>query len=90
MLPHANLERVIGAALIDHEFRAALLKSPAEAASGFGLSDEEVGILKSDGAATLEELAAYIYAWINKVSQPRRGSTHRWPVEGYPLTRVAV
>ena len=90
MLPHANLERLIGTALVDREFCAALLRSPVEVAIGFGLSDEEVGILKSASASTLEDLAGYIHAWMNQAPQPRRGANRRWAVEGYPLARVAV
>ncbi len=90
MPPHANLERLIGAAIVDREFRAALLDAPVEVASGFGLSGEELQLLESANASTLEELAGYIHAWISKMPRPRRAAPRRWALDGLPETRVAV
>ncbi len=90
MPPHANLERLIGAALVDGEFRATLLTSPARAATDFGLSIEEVNELEAANAGTLEELASHIYAWISRLPQPRRGVARRWAQDGHIAARVAV
>jgi hypothetical protein len=90
MLPHANLERLIGTALVDGEFRTALLSSPATAATEFGLTDEELGVLEAANASTLEELAGFVHAWISRAPQPRRNSPHRCALDGYQTVRVAV
>lgn len=90
MPPHKELERLIGTAIVDGEFRASLLHSPAAAASGFDLSAEESAMLSSADSGSLEELAAYIHAWITKAPKPRRVASPRWTLEGYQSGRVAV
>ena len=90
MQQHRNLESLIGTALIDSEFRVALLDSPVAAAADFGLSEEELDVLSSAGASSLEELAGQIYTWIARVPKPRRTASPRWVMEDYQATRVAV
>ncbi len=90
MLLYRNLERLIGTALIDGEFGAALLRSPVVAASGFDLSSEEMDVLNSANADTLEDLAAHIHAWITRVPKPRRTASHRWTLDDYQDGGVAV
>ena len=89
-LSHGNLERVIGTALIDRDFRGDLLRSPADAADGFDLSEEELAVLSSANAASLEELASYVHAWLTRAPKPKRAATQRWPLQGYDAAQVAV
>ncbi len=90
-MPHSNLERVIGAALVDHEFADSLLRSRgAAAATDFDLSTEELEVLNSANADTLEGLAAHVHAWITNAPKPRRPASSRLPAEGLKSTRVAV
>lgn len=89
-LSHGNLERVIGTALIDREFRGSLLRSPADATSGFDLSEEELAVLSSANAASLEELASHVHAWLTRAPKPKRVTTPRWPLQGYEAVQVAV
>ncbi len=90
MPSNRELERLIGTAIVDEEFRANLLESPAAAASGFNLSDEELDVLSSSGAESLEELANHIYAWITNAPKPRRSTATHWTPDGYQTSRVAV
>ncbi len=90
MPPTMNLERLIGTAVVDREFRALLLQSPLSAAQGFGLSADELDILRSACADTLEDLAAHIHAWITKAPAPRRPMPNRWGGEDHLSARVAV
>ena len=48
------LEAVIGKALVEAEFRAALLADPEQALAGYELSDREKASLKSMDSETLE------------------------------------
>jgi len=87
---HSNLERLIGTALIDQEFRSALLTSPTAAARGFGLSEDELGDLGSVHVETLEELAAHVHAWIVRAPKPRKPALAKWTLaEGLQLARAA-
>lgn len=90
MPPHANLERIIGTALVDGEFRSNLLDSPAAAAAGFELTYEEMEVLRSAHAGTLEELADIVYSWISSLPRPHRAAQRRWAFEGVTGARVAV
>ena len=90
MHPHKNLEKLIGTALIDGQFRGNLLLSPQGAASGFDLSDEEVVVLSSANTNSLEELAADVYAWITRAPKPRKMPAFRWMPEAYEGALVAV
>jgi hypothetical protein len=65
-----RLERVIGAALIDRAFCSELLESPVEAGKSFNLSPEELEVLRSASAGSLEELAAHIHLWAMETSGP--------------------
>ncbi|HEX9016276.1 MAG TPA: Franean1_4349 family RiPP [Chloroflexota bacterium] len=90
MPPHANLEKLIGTALVDGEFRSNLLDSPVAAATGFELTREEMEVLKSAHASTLEELADFIYSWISSLPRPQRATQRRWAFDGGTGVRVAV
>lgn len=90
MPSHGNLERLVGAAIVDGEFRASLLDSPLSAASAFGLSAEELAMLESAKASTLEDLAAHIHAWVTNAPKPRRMTFPRSALEGYQAARIAV
>lgn len=90
MASHKELERLIGAAIVDGEFRTSLLESPLAAASGFDLSAEELAALDSAGANSLEELAALIHAWITNAPNPKRTVATRWALDGYQAARIAV
>ncbi|MGE5619445.1 MAG: Franean1_4349 family RiPP [Sphingomonadaceae bacterium] len=90
MGPHKELERLIGAAIVDGEFRASLLESPLAAAAGFDLAEDELAVLDSAGADSLEELAAHIYAWITKATTPKRVTAARWSLDGHQAARIAV
>ena len=89
MPPHGELERLIGTAVVDGEFRAILLESPEAALEGFDLSPEELDALVSANARTLEELAAQLYAWIAQAPRPRRAAG-RWLFDNQRTTRMAV
>ena len=90
MPPHVNLERVIGAAVIDREFCTALLRSPRSATASFKLSDEELALLESADASTLEELALHVYAWIDRMPGHRSATPRRRSFEGPQSARAAV
>jgi len=87
---HRNLDRLIGTAIVDRAFRASLLESPLSAAEGFDLSSDELDILRSASADTLEDLATHVHAWITNAPTPRRAVPPRWVSEDYHLVRVAV
>ena len=92
MPSHKELERLLGTAVVDGEFRASLLESPAATAlaSGFGLSPEELEALRSADVGSLEELAAHLHAWITKAPKPRRAQTTHWTLDGHQSARMAV
>ncbi len=90
MPPHANLERLIGTALVDGEFRSSLLESPVAAAAGFELTREEMDVLRSAHARTLEELADFVYSWISSLPRPHRATQWRWAFERSSGARAAV
>lgn len=90
MPPHGNLERLIGTALIDSEFRARLLSAPAIAARGFDLSEEEFGVLNCASIHSFEELAAHVHAWITRAPKLRRATSLRWPPHSQHTAYVAV
>ncbi|MHB1158878.1 MAG: Franean1_4349 family RiPP [Chloroflexota bacterium] len=90
MASHKELERLIGAAIVDGEFRMSLLEAPLAAASGFDLSAEELAALNNAGASSLEELAAHIHAWVTNAPKPKRTVATRWMLDGYQAARIAV
>ena len=60
-----SLQAVVGTAVIDSEFRAALLNGPRRAAvSDFGLTPEEMNVVLAIHAATLEQFAGQVDQWI--------------------------
>ncbi len=90
MPSHPELERLIGTAIVDGEFRASLLESPTTAAADFSLSAEELDVLSSAAGDSLEELAAHLYAWITMAPKFRRAPAIRWALESYQAARIAV
>jgi hypothetical protein len=60
-----SLQAVIGTAVIDPEFRTALLNGSRRAAvTSFGLTSEEMKVVLSIRAATLEQFAGQLDQWI--------------------------
>ncbi|HEX2922402.1 MAG TPA: Franean1_4349 family RiPP [Chloroflexota bacterium] len=90
MPPNKNLERLIGTAVVDREFRAVLLRSPLSAAQGFDLSSDELDILRGACTDTLEDLAAHVHAWVMKAPAHGRPSSSRRLAGDSLLARVAV
>ncbi len=70
-----GLQAVIGMAIIDREFREALLCSPPAAVEGFALSQDERAIIGAIRAKTLEQFAARLEQLRSKLPvsrNPRR------------------
>ena len=71
-----NLNRLIGTAVIDGEFRAQLLADPTSAVQGFGLSAKEHYLIVNTQASDLAEFAQKVEAaWTMEIV----------PVGGPPL-----
>lgn len=90
MSSHPNLERLIGAALVNREFRDRLLKVPVQAAVEFDLSTEELRMLASARAATFDELAAHVWAWSTRAGTTGRSIAASWVPEVREAVRMAV
>lgn len=93
MPSHPNLERLIGAAVVDREFRNRLLKMPVQVAVDFGLSTDELRILASARASTLEDLSAHVWAWSTRATtegRSIRSIAASWVPEVRDPVRVAV
>jgi len=63
---HRGLSEVIGTALVDDGFRQALLRNPREAVAAFDLESEEVRVLASIRAHTLEQFAEQLASWLGE------------------------
>ncbi|HEX2988373.1 MAG TPA: Franean1_4349 family RiPP [Chloroflexota bacterium] len=87
---HKNLEKLVGTAVIDGEFRAILLRSPNDAVKEFELTEEELEAVNSAGTGSIEEFAACIHAWITRAPKPRHASSGHWILDGSLAERVAV
>lgn len=90
MPPYANFERLIGMAIVDSEFRTALLASPVSAAESLGLTSDELEVLASARRGSLEELAGYIYSRLSSLPRSYRGHQRRWAADSPQGARIAV
>ncbi|HID87672.1 MAG TPA: hypothetical protein EYP55_09905 [Anaerolineae bacterium] len=70
-MSHQALQAIIGMAIVDREFRQALLSSSEEAVAGFDLAPEEFQAVTAIKAETFEEFAGELHKWI--VSTNGRG-----------------
>ena len=62
-----SLQAVIGAAVIDSEFRNALLNgSRRRVVTNFGLTSEEMNAVMSIRATTLEQFAGQLDQWVSR------------------------
>lgn len=66
-----GLQAIIGLAVTDREFREALLSQPLVALEGFDLSDEELAVVASIRAKTLERFAARLELRLSKLPVKR-------------------
>ncbi|HOQ97203.1 MAG TPA: Franean1_4349 family RiPP [Anaerolineae bacterium] len=65
-MTHQGLSEVIGTALVDEQFRQALLSNPGEAIASFDLASDEVNALVRIRAATLEQFAEQLASWLGR------------------------
>jgi len=75
-MAYAELEEVVGNAIIDRNFRADLLNgSRASALARFNLSPEEKQALMSIRAESLESFAGQLAGWLAAQPQP---AAYQW------------
>ena len=75
-MAYAELEEVVGHAIIDRDFRADLLNgSRAQVLSRFNLSPEEKQALMNIRAESLESFAGQLAGWMDAQLQP---ATCQW------------
>ena len=60
------VEQVIGKAMLDEKFRAAIFANPDEAYKGYDLTEEEVAALKAIDAETVESMAGALDERVSK------------------------
>ena len=77
------VEAIIGKAVVDAEFRAALLADPDRALAGFDLTAEEVARLKAVDAESIETLAGTLDERISKSMGFGLGSLAPTPSSGH-------
>ena len=70
-MSHQALQTIVGTAIIDQEFRQALLSSSERAVAGFDLTPEEFLVVTAIKVQTFEEFAEELDRWI--VSTNGRG-----------------
>ncbi len=63
-MANAAITDILGGAIVDREFCAALLRSPLQAVEQFDLSLDEREAIGSIRASCLEEFAAQLYTWM--------------------------
>jgi hypothetical protein len=61
------VESVIGRAMVDERFRAAIFANPDEAYRAYDLTEEEVAALKSIDAETVEAMAGTLDERVSKM-----------------------
>ncbi len=72
-MDNATIEEVVGYAIIDRDFRAALLNGKrASVLSRFNLTTEERQALMSIRAESLESFAGQLVGWMQTQSVPAR------------------
>ena len=74
---NANIERLIGEALIDARFREQLLTDPLSCARQLALSDEEPRCVMAARAPTLREFAAQLHRTVYGATP--HGATSSFP-----------
>jgi len=62
----ACLSQIIGTAVIDDGFRSTLLANPRRALAQFDLEASELRDIASIKAATIEQFAEQLIAWMNE------------------------
>ena len=62
-MKYERLNAVVGTALVDSAFRRRLLAHSKEALRPFGLNAEEMEVVLSINASTLQEFASELYQW---------------------------
>ena len=65
---HEGIQAIIGAAVIDTEFRQHLLQDPSTVVGEFELSPDEQKAVLSVTATTLQGFATQLHAWIASAS----------------------
>lgn len=65
---HENIQAIIGAAIVDAEFRQHLLENAASVIGEFGLTPDEATAVLSVKASTLQGFATQLHAWISSKS----------------------
>lgn len=68
-MKHDGLQAIVGAAIVDAEFRRHLLQNAASVIEDFDLTPEEVTVVLSLKATTLKGFAGKLNAWIGGTSQ---------------------
>ena len=63
-MANAAITEILGGAIVDREFCAALLRNPVQVVSEYDLTLEEREAISSIRATSLEEFAAQLYAWM--------------------------
>jgi len=71
-MSQSTFESIIGKAIVDAEFRKALLADAEQALAGFDLSDDEKASLKSIDAETMDSVANSLDKRVSKVRVTRR------------------
>jgi hypothetical protein len=66
MMTTACLSKIIGTAVIDDGFRNTLLSNPKSALAQFDLGADELKRISSIRAATIEQFAEQLIAWMNE------------------------
>lgn len=75
-MSQSSVERILGKALLDSDFRNALLENPEQALSGFSLTSNEKNYLKRMDSETLDQLAKILE---ERHIHWRNNSGKRWP-----------
>jgi hypothetical protein len=63
-MANAGLIEMLGGAVVDRQFRSTLLRNPQSVLGTFDLTVEEREAVSSIRAASFEDFAAQLYAWM--------------------------
>jgi hypothetical protein len=95
-MANAGLIDILGGAVVDRQFRAALVQNPASVLAPFDLTIEERSAVLAIRSSTFEDFAAQLYAWmvgqgngygtVRGHEQPRLSQLH--PVCAYNVVTV--
>ncbi|MCL5074180.1 MAG: Os1348 family NHLP clan protein [Chloroflexi bacterium] len=86
-MSYYGLQAVVGTAIVDRQFRDALLEDAEGVIGGFDLTEEEFGVVASIRANSLEQFAAQLHDWLTTSSPPLRRA--RWSGIDYRALRLA-